>query len=129
MPGCEQNWRGTQQAARVYNHILTECAFVDEEMKDKVRVASAKMSLQSQIEEAESEDLGSSVAKVAKETGKLKRKKVVSVKALQFICAGNITPRIVELPEFNDFVHALDPKAELYSASSFRDKFIPTEAS
>ena len=82
MPGCEQNWRGTRQAPRVYNHILAECAFVDEDMKDKVRAASAKMSLQSQIEEAESEDAGGSVAKVAKEAGKLKRKKVISEKAL-----------------------------------------------
>src|SRR5260370_9558729 len=78
MPGCEQSWRGMRQAAHVYNHVLTECGFADDETKDKIQAVSAKLSLKHQLDEAAEEE--GVVVKAAKAAGKSKRKKSVSQK-------------------------------------------------
>jgi hypothetical protein len=84
----------------------------------------ADKSLESTLEE----NIESALEKRAKAAGKSKREAEVNQKLLALLCVGNLPPNLTSLPEFQDFVHVLDPHVKLHSASSFQDKWIPHAA-
>lgn len=126
MAGCLQSWGGKPQAARIYNHLLTECRGIDAATKAKVSKATSDRTLHAQLEDTIEESGG--LEKLSKTEGKKARKLQVNQAVLDLICGAGVPPTIVDTKEWRRLIDVLDSTADVYSSSSFSDTYIPAEA-
>ncbi|KAF8602259.1 hypothetical protein BDV93DRAFT_444591 [Ceratobasidium sp. AG-I] len=130
-PGCQQSWQ-SYQAQRLLNHAIEECNFISSDLQERAAEQSASISLGEKVAQLDrdaissivpTKDTGgsqSSVRDICTKEGQRDKQVRFDFSVINFVCAAQLAPRKVDLPEFRTMISTantyLTPKSSSYIA-------------
>ncbi|KAG8706755.1 hypothetical protein FRC09_002240 [Ceratobasidium sp. 395] len=151
--GCQQSW-SSAQPKRLFSHFTNECQFVDPDLLERVSEQAAKISLGQQAIElgadnsedqsdSENSDVDSAPTRskslsnvttqttlhaVCKKEGLRAQQVHFDLSLVNFICAAQIAPRKIDMPEFHSMISKANSQLKPKSSSKVARSHIPMES-
>ncbi|KAG8779902.1 hypothetical protein FRC12_023728 [Ceratobasidium sp. 428] len=150
--GCHQLWSSVQPK-RLFSHFTNECQFVDPDLLERVSEQAAKISLGQQAIELgadDSEDQSdtddsdvdsaptrskslsngtqTTLHAVCKKEGLRAQQVHFDLNLVNFICAAQIAPQKIDMPEFHSMISKANSQLKPKSSSTIARSHIPMES-